>query len=129
MANEQNLRPGEYKLSQEEAKRGGIASGAARREKKRLRELAQMILDENITDKSTGTTMTRGEAALRVQARKAIQDGDVRALEFLRDTAGQKPVERVETVEIPPEAYERVTNAITYANGALNGDTAPLTAK
>ena len=32
MANEQNLRPSEYKLSQEEAKRGGIRSGEVRRE-------------------------------------------------------------------------------------------------
>ena len=31
MANEQNLRPSEYKLSQEEAKKGGINSGKARR--------------------------------------------------------------------------------------------------
>lgn len=43
MANEQNLRPGEYKLSQEEAKRGGIASGEARRKKKTMKELAKLI--------------------------------------------------------------------------------------
>lgn len=76
--------------------KGGIASGKARREKKRLRELAQMILDEEITDKATGQVMTQGEAALRVQARKAIMDGDVKALAFLRDTAGQAPVAQVE---------------------------------
>ena len=34
MPNEQNLKPSEYKLSQDEAKKGGIASGKARREKK-----------------------------------------------------------------------------------------------
>ena len=33
MANEQNLRPSEYKLSQEEAKKGGKASAEARRRK------------------------------------------------------------------------------------------------
>ena len=43
MANEQNLRPSEYQLSQEEAKKGGINSGKARRAKrdrhKRIQEL------------------------------------------------------------------------------------------
>lgn len=92
MANESNLT---HRLTVEEQRAGGIASGKARREKKLLRELAQMILDEDITD-SSGKTMTRGEAALRVQARRAIVDGDVKALQFLRDTAGQAPVQQVE---------------------------------
>lgn len=96
MSNEQNLRP---VRTEEEARAlgrlGGVASGKARREKKLLRELAQMILDEEVTD-THGQTMTRGEAALRVQARKAIIDGDVKALQFLRDTAGQAPVQQVD---------------------------------
>ena len=53
-----------------------------------------MILEENADFE--GVEMTRGEAALRVQARKAILDGDVKALEFLRDTAGQRPVQGVD---------------------------------
>lgn len=39
MANEQNLHPSEYKLSQEEAKKGGIASGAVRRAQKMIRAI------------------------------------------------------------------------------------------
>lgn len=119
MANEQNLT---HVLTASEQRAGGVASGKARREKKRLRELAQMILDEDITDKSTGATMTRGEAALRVQARRAIQDGDVRALEFLRDTSGQKPVERVETVEISAETYDRVMSCLRGEDGGHGTD-------
>ena len=34
MPNIENLKPSEYKLTQEEAKKGGIASGKARREQK-----------------------------------------------------------------------------------------------
>ena len=45
MANEQNLRPGEYKLSQEEAKRGGIASGKARREKATMLQTLEQCLN------------------------------------------------------------------------------------
>ena len=51
MANEQNLRPCEYKLSQEEAKKGGINSGIARREKANLRKIANLVNDSEITDK------------------------------------------------------------------------------
>lgn len=94
--NDDNLRgPLSPSEAREQGRKGGIASGKARREKRRLRELAQMILDEEMTDNS-GRTMSRGEAALRVQARRAILDGDVRALAFLRDTAGQAPVSQVE---------------------------------
>ena len=50
MANEQNLRPSEYKLSQEEAKKGGINSGKARREKrdrhKRIQELFALAVKD-----------------------------------------------------------------------------------
>ena len=37
MANEQNLRPCEYQLSREEAKKGGKASVEARRRKKAVK--------------------------------------------------------------------------------------------
>lgn len=43
---EDNLRPGEYKLSQEEAKKGGINSGIARREKATMKKTLEMLVDE-----------------------------------------------------------------------------------
>ena len=43
MANEQNLRPCEYKLSKEEARKGGINSGISKRRKKTLKEIGDMI--------------------------------------------------------------------------------------
>jgi hypothetical protein len=46
VANEENLRPGEYKLSVEEAKKGGINSGKARREKATMRKTLEMLLEE-----------------------------------------------------------------------------------
>ena len=46
MANIENLKPGEYKLSQEEAKRGGINSGIARREKATMKATLEMLLNE-----------------------------------------------------------------------------------
>lgn len=45
MANEQNLKPGEYKLTLEEQKKGGIASGKARKEKATMRKTLEMLLE------------------------------------------------------------------------------------
>lgn len=52
MANEQNLRPSEYKLSQEEAKKGGINSGIARRNKKTMAQLAELMLNSQLDEQS-----------------------------------------------------------------------------
>lgn len=53
MANEQNLRPCEYKLSQEEAKKGGMASVKARRRKKLMSETAKLYLQQMLENGKT----------------------------------------------------------------------------
>ena len=50
MANEQNLRPSEYHLSQEEAKKGGIRSGEVRRAKKQRGEILREIVNTEVTN-------------------------------------------------------------------------------
>lgn len=52
MANEKNLRPSEYKFSQEEAKKGGINSGIARRNKKTMAQLAKLMLNSQLDEQS-----------------------------------------------------------------------------
>lgn len=94
MANEQNLRPGEHIPTKEEAKRGGIASGESRRRKKLLRECLDELLAREYT--ADGKTLTGSEALAAALMKKAMK-GDVKAFEALRDTAGEKPVERIET--------------------------------
>lgn len=64
MANEQNLRPSEYKLSQEEAKKGGINSGKTRKRKADLRRMAQEVLDGTFKDKH-GKEFTGEEAVIQ----------------------------------------------------------------
>lgn len=99
MANEQNLRPCEYKLSREEAKKGGIASGEARRARKTLKEELLLLLSE-------GDTQSKISLA---QIQKALQ-GDTKAFETIRDTIGEKPVEKaaVATGATVEEALKRV---------------------
>lgn len=84
MANEQNLRPSEYKLSQEEAKRGGIKSGQVRAFRKTFRE--EFI--EALNDKDRQKELI--EAMMR-EAKK----GNTKAFEIIRDTIGEKPKEEI----------------------------------
>lgn len=80
--------------SEDEAKRkgkkGGIASGEARRKKKDLKECLKAILDGTCED---GGTWREKLVASLVQ--KAA-DGDVRAFAEIRDTLYGKPVSTVD---------------------------------
>ena len=102
MANE-NLT---HKLTVDELRKGGRKSGEARRAKKSLREAMQILMEADLTGKD-GKTMT-GTEAMAARAFQAALKGDWKAWELVRDTAGQKPVERVQN------AYSR--NQILYAS-------------
>ena len=71
MANEQNLRPSEYKLSQEEAKKGGIASGKARREKKTIQKILADLLDSEIKDSPQFAKLA---SKMGVESDKSVKD-------------------------------------------------------
>lgn len=89
--------------SSEEARKngskGGIASGKARRERKMMREDAQMFLemplnagqleDVEYLAEVKGKNITVQQAILLAMIKKAMK-GDVRASEYVRDTAGQQ---------------------------------------
>lgn len=75
------------------ATKGGKASGEARRKKAELKEIAQAWLDAEIKDKN-GTVLSGGEALIQFAVEQAAK-GDVRAMEFIRDTAGQKPTDNI----------------------------------
>lgn len=110
MANEQNLRPGEYKLTVEEQKKGGIASGQARREKRDLRRALEMLLEKEYKDRN-GNTISGTElisARLFDQAMK----GNIKAFETLRDTVGQKPVEKVMIADVDQSVIDEVERAV-----------------
>ena len=113
MANVQNLKPCEHKFTQEEAKKGGKASGEARRAKKDLREALQALLDAPIVDKKTGIKMTGTEAVAAKLFQRFLKDGDLKAFELIRDTAGQKPVEKVVHAEIDPDVLAEVAAMVT----------------
>ena len=96
MPNEKNLR---YVRSTSEARelgrKGGIASGESRRERKALRENLLLLLASPMKDadgKPTGKTVQ--EEILLALVQRAMT-GDPRAFELIRDTIGEKPVQEI----------------------------------
>lgn len=89
-------------------RKGGIASGKARREKKLIKDtletlLAMPLKSGKAADLDTirnvaalkGKNLTVQEAIVFAQVQKALR-GDIRAAEFVRDTAGQAPTKSVD---------------------------------
>jgi hypothetical protein len=85
MANNENLRTLTSEEAREIGRKGGIASGKARAERKTLREELLLLL-------SKGDTQEKISLSLIQQA----MQGNVKAFETIRDTVGEKPVDKVE---------------------------------
>ena len=71
MANEQNLRPSEHKFTQEEAKKGGINSAKARREKKTIQKILADLLDSEIKDSPQFAKLA---SKMGVESDKSVKD-------------------------------------------------------
>ena len=110
MANEKNLKNGQSTQfrSGEEAvengKKGGIASGKSRRRKKTMKAVGNALLQMAVENPSMRLFMekqgiaeddmdniTMMMASMIVRA----QQGNVRAAEFIRDTIGESPAEKM----------------------------------
>ena len=94
MANEQNLKPvSSKKEARERGRKGGLASGEARRKRKTLKEeLLLMLSDSDIQQKIS--------LALINEAINGNNAGSVtKAFEVIRDTIGERPVERVQATQ------------------------------
>ncbi len=102
--NPQNLIPAN-KRSKEEARKnsskGGKKSGEVRRKRKALREELLALL-------SAGNTQKNISLALIDQA----LNGNVKAFETIRDTIGEKPVEKVVMSEVDPNVISEVEEMV-----------------
>jgi hypothetical protein len=93
MAKNENLRPFNERTEEEQraiARKGGRASGEARRKKKQLKEVLEILLsmpsDDGITDDNW--------EAICLSMLNEAKSGNARAFEIIRDTIGQKPTEQ-----------------------------------
>ena len=109
MAEERSKIPNEHKLTLDDQKAGGKASAESRKRKKLLRECIDELLAKEYT--SDGKTLT-GSEALAVTLMKKAMKGDVKAFEVLRDTAGEKPVEKVMVAEVEQSIIDEVEKMV-----------------
>ena len=99
-----------HTLTVEEARKGGRKSAETRARRKTIREAFEAICAKQYSD-SNGNQID-GVTAMCMKQFQAAMNGDTRAFAVIRDSLGEMPVQRIETVEIPPEAYERVNRIL-----------------
>ena len=113
MANEQNLKKGkatQFKSGEEAAKagrKGGIASGGAKRERANLRKMLQVALESDDFKDKFGNKMTGAELMVKV-AFKEMAKGNPKYWELIRDTAGFKPIDKIQVAEIDQSVIDEV---------------------
>ena len=87
------------------ASKGGKSSGKARRRKKLMREQIELLFSLPIQDENIKANLKKlginpknidNQMAMIIALWKKSLRGDVSAATFLRDTVGEKPVEKVE---------------------------------
>lgn len=110
MANEQNLRPARSKSeARERGKKGGKKSGESRRQRKTLKEELLALLE-------SGDTQERLSLALINEALYGNHSGSVtKAFETIRDTIGEKPIDKVVVSEVDPAVIDEVERLVAEA--------------
>ena len=81
------------KKQAEIARQGAIASTAVRREKRTMREIAEIILSKNVT---TSDGVVTGKYAIIAKVIAKALKGNLPAAEFIRDIIGEKPTDKQE---------------------------------
>lgn len=119
MANEQNLRPSEYKFTDEDREKARRVRQENLKRRKTFSEIFDAWLTTDHKDKN-GNKMNGAEALAQAVLAKAVK-GDLKAFELIRDTVGEKPVEKVAKVEISQEIRDKVESAVKQY-GQKSGD-------
>ena len=131
--NEQNLIPNS-KRSPEElremTKRGGKKSGEVRRKRKTIREQLEFLMSLPIQDEVTKEKLEKmgiksdnmdNQMLMNVSLYKQALKGNTKAIEIVRDTLGEKPVEKLEhsgNISNSLEVLESIQNQL---EGSKNG--------
>lgn len=111
MPNPENIKPvRSTKEARKRGKAGGIASGKARRKKKLLKECLDELLEKEWENRQ-GEKMSGAEAISVAVFKKALA-GDMKAYEIVRDTAGQKPVDKVMLAEVDQNTINEVESMV-----------------
>lgn len=89
--NEENLIPNKNRTPDERrelAQKAGIASGEARREQRKLKELIDIAMAKELKNKETGESATRKEITAIQLANKCV-NGDLKAIKLVAQLTGE----------------------------------------
>lgn len=92
------------------AAKGGRKSGEVRRQKKLLKDCLDELLQREWENRQ-GEKMSGSEAISVAVFKKALA-GDMKAFEIVRDTAGQKPVDKIMLAEVDQTTINEVENMV-----------------
>jgi len=95
----------------ENARKAGIASGKARREKADLKRQLQVFLEAEAGKDKNGDPMTGAEMMVKV-AVKEMAKGNPKFWELIRDTAGFKPVDKVQVSEVDQVIIDEIESMV-----------------
>ena len=113
MANNENLVSLATRTQQERteiARKGQEASTKAKKEKKLIKDSIELLLDlpiknskikQQLKELGIDESEMNNQTAMVIAIYQKALKGDVSAFNTLRDSVGQKPIERVETTEVP----------------------------
>lgn len=128
MANTDNLKRGnpdtQFRSGREaveNGRKGGIASGEAKRERANLKRQLQIFLESDDYSDKHGNKMTGAELMVKV-AVKEMSKGNPKFWELIRDTAGFKPIDKIQVSEIDQQAIDEV-EAMVLGAEEENADT------
>ena len=113
LANTENLVSLADRTTEEQraiASAGGKASGEARRKRKTLKEELLLILSEGETQQSV--TLALIEKAM---------SGDTKAFEVIRDTIGEKPIDKVMIADVEPSVIAEVEAMVLTDDDTATG--------
>lgn len=95
----------------ENGRKGGIASGEAKRERANLRKMLQIALESDDFKDKFGNKMTGAELMVKV-AFKEMAKGNPKYWELIRDTAGFKPIDKIQVSEIDQSVIDEVESMV-----------------
>ena len=119
MSNNENLIPFNERTEDEHraiATKGGIKSGESRRQKKAFKELFENILSENggiVNNEQVSKKEMVAMRAISILTSSETKDGDfLRAFEIVRNTIGEKPVEKIQVAEVSQDIIDEVERIV-----------------
>ena len=92
--NPQNLKVPTSEQARINGAKGGKKKAENMAKRKSMREMLDYLLEKELTNKN-GEKATTLEAMMTAMIKQGL-NGNVKAVEFIRDTTGQKPTEKVD---------------------------------